>query len=518
MAKFFLKSQKEEGKSNLYLEVNRPKFGVRWILNTGIKVDVKAWRKIQSSDNYAKAVTKYFQTTEGQPIREKTENCDRIIKAYFKALNGAVADKAKLEGMIGDIVNTDLDKKREELAELKQESRKIMAEQKKQELGEVLVYYNRFFEGIKKGSVRANGKRYSDSSITSWRTFGNHLKAFLSSQRNEHLHFDDITIRTAAAFTTYCEDAELMKSTIEHLTSHFRKLCNYAAEEGVNSNGISFKIWKSTTPDEEEKRAEIVLSDEEIEALYNLPLSGYNEQCRDLWILGYFSGQRVSDYSTLTKANFGVNVNGTPVIHLRQQKTGNHVEIPILFEEQVTAICQKYNYNFPKLKKAAINIGIKAACKILSETVPSLKEYEVTLLAGNERAKERWYMDMNKRISKGEKLHGEELQRYNRCKKYATEHESGEYLFKRNSEGKVIRQRWELVTCHTTRRSMITFLHKSDVLSDRDIMGISGHKTLRSYEHYLKVGISDRATETMNKWKQAQETKKAKEVKLSKEA
>ena len=177
-----------------------------------------------------------------------------------------------------------------------------------------------------------------------------------------------------------------------------------------------------------------------------------------------------------------------------------------------------FRSGFPKLKKAAINIGIKAACKILSESVPSLKEYKVTLLAANEREKERWYMEANKRISKGEKLHGDELQRYNRCKKYATEHESGEYLYKRNEDGEVIRQRWELVTCHTSRRSLVTFLHRTDILSDRDIMGITAHKTLKSYERYLKVGISDRATETMNKWKQAKESKQAKEIKLKKEA
>ena len=149
---------------------------------------------------------------------------------------------------------------------------------------------------------------------------------------------------------------------------------------------------------------------------------------------------------------------------------------------------------------------------MLAETVPTLNSWEVTLLAGKERDKEKWYIETRKRVESGEKLHGEESKRYKRCVEYATEHESGDLLYRRDYQGRVIRRRWELVGCHTSRRSLITSLHKSGLLTDREIMSVSGHSTLKSYETYLKVKTTERASAIYEK------IKKAKEIKMKKEA
>ena len=95
---------------------------------------------------------------------------------------------------------------------------------------------------------------------------------------------------------------------------------------------------------------------------------------------------------------------------------------------------------------------------------------------------------------------------------YATEHESGDMLYKRDYQGRVIRLRWELVGCHTSRSSLITSLHKSGLLTDREIMSVSGHSTLKSFETYLKVKSTERASSIYEK------IKKAKEIKMKKEA
>lgn len=498
MAKFYLRTSKTDGESTLYIDVNRPKYGVKWKVNTGIKVSISKWIKAQSS---ADALRKYLSTEEGRSVNAKTDECERIIKDYFDN-DPADANKETLEKKIKEYQNIDLKEKKDKLEEQERHSQ-----------GEVLAYYESFFAGIQEGSIRhGDNKRYSASAISAWRTFGEHLKGFLIKVHMEHLHFDNITKRTAISFVTYCEQEELMKGTIGQQINHFRKLCNGAAEDGVNSNAVSLRIWKSHDQKDFEKRAEIALTDGEIDALYNLNLSGHVEQCRDLWMLGYFSAQRVSDYSKFGRDNFGVNPNGTPVIRIHQQKTDNELEVPII-DDRVFEICDKYNYQFPPLKRDAINRGIKAACKVLSESVTTLKEWEVTLLSSKERDKERWFMDMRQRVESGEKLHGEESKRYKRCLDYAAEHESGDYLYRRDYNGKVIRQRWELVSCHTSRRSMVTNLHRTGLYSDREIMeGFTGHKTLNSYENYMKIKKEERATSIYEK------TKKAKEVKLKKEA
>lgn len=508
MGRFYLRTTKKDGESILYLDVNRPKYGVRWKVNTRIKVSIPAWTKAQTT---AKAMNNYLSTDEGKAVKEKTDMCENVIKEYFDSIkNASEANKEELEVQVNEIVNTDINEKREELDKLKIEEKKIEEEKKRHRLGEILAYYESFFDGIQNGSVRhGDNKRYSESTISAWRTFGNHLRGFLNAIHSENLHFDDITKRTATAFVSFLEGEELMKGTIGQQINHFRKLCNIAAEDGMNTNAVSLRVWKSHDQKDSDKRAEIVLSDMEVDALYNLNLNGYVEQCRDLWILGYFSAQRVSDYSNFSRDNFCINEDGTPVIRLRQKKTETELEVPIL-DERVFEICDKYNYRFPNLKRDAINRGIKMACKMLAESVSTLNLWEVTLLAAKERDKELWYIDTLKRVEAGEKLNSEESKRFRRLQEYATEHDSGDMLYKRDYQGRVIRQRWELVSCHTTRRSMITTLHKSGLFSDREIMSVSGHSTIRSYEKYMKVKKTERATDIFNKFK------KAKEIKLKK--
>lgn len=510
MAKFFLRTNQAKGNANLYVKVCRPKLGVQWMVNTEIEVDVKEWTKAQSG---TKNLSKYYATEQGRKVQESMNLVEGIIKNFFNGMI-SVNDKSKnlLLDKIKKVVRLDAIKAEEELLQREQDAKMAKTKEEKDRLFQVWNYYEYFLTGIKDGSIRhGDNKRYTNNSISAWSTFGKHLKGFLEYRHTPDITFNDIDRTTATGFITYLESLELMKATISQQTNHFRKLCNIAAEDGMNANAVSLRVWKSHDQKDSDKRAEIVLSDLEIDELYNMNLTGYVEQCRDLWMLGYFSVQRVSDYSNFSKDNFGLNSDGTPVIRLRQQKTGTELEVPIL-DDRVFEICDKYHYRFPNLKRDAINRGIKMACKMLAESVPTLNQWEVTLLTSKEREKEIWYIDATKRVKSGEILHGEEFKRYKRLMEYATEHDSGDLLYKRDYQGRVIRQRWELVTCHTTRRSMITSLHKSGLFSDREIMSVSGHSTIKSYEKYMKVKATERATTIYEKYKAA------KVVKLKKEA
>ena len=78
-----------------------------------------------------------------------------------------------------------------------------------------------------------------------------------------------------------------------------------------------------------DKRAEIYLTDEEIDAMYDMELTGENEIVRDIFLLGYFSCQRYSDYCKLREENF-ITYNKSGLITLTQKKNGKKVEVPIL--------------------------------------------------------------------------------------------------------------------------------------------------------------------------------------------
>lgn len=509
--KFFLRTSQTSGTSSLYVRIARPAMGFSWWINTGIEVDVAAWIKAQRSIS---AQDKYFSTDKGKEVLALTTEVDDVIKRLF--LNKVVTcsdDKPKLEKAISDVVNVKGIMAQKEAEDLAREEQHRKHEEERNRLCVVANYYADFMQRISSGELRQgrDNSKYRETSLSVWKTFGKHLAGYLEFKCRGNLTFDDINKSFADGFTNYLESKGLMLGTINQQVNCFRRLCSAAAEDEKNKNLISLKVWHSHEEKDADKRAEIVLSESEIDELYQMKLDGLREQVRDMWCLGYFCGQRVSDYSRLTKDNFTQTRGGLDVIVLQQQKTSKEIVIPII-DDRVFEICEKYDYNFPSLTRDTQNRFIKIVAKELSETVPSLKEWSRTLLALRERNKEESYMSMRKRIEAGEKLHGEESKRYKRMAQYAEEHESGDMLYKRDNSGAVIRQRWELITCHTSRRSQVTNMYDSGIFDVKDIMSVSGHTTIRNFERYLKRDAVSQAESL------AEKARKAKEIKIKKEA
>ena len=78
-----------------------------------------------------------------------------------------------------------------------------------------------------------------------------------------------------------------------------------------------------------------------------MPLTGKNEHIRDVFLIGCYTCQRVSDYNNLNEDHFETTRKGTRIIRLVQHKTKTEVTIPILNDNLIT-LFEKYNYNVPK--------------------------------------------------------------------------------------------------------------------------------------------------------------------------
>ena len=287
----------------------------------------------------------------------------------------------------------------------------------------------------------------------------------------------------ADKFSLYLEKQGYMANTVNKYMVRFRKLCNIAAEEGIN-NAVSLKVWKERTVHDDDKRAEIYLTNEELDALYDMELDGKEEQIRDLFLISVFCAQRISDFSRLTKKIFKVTSNGTPVISISQKKTGTYVEVPYM-DERVDEIGEKYNYMFPSIPKRDMNRYLKDILKKLGQTKPSLMELYPTALSCAELRKEKLYQEMSRKVAKGEKLGAENNKYYKKMKAYAEEH-NGSPLYMRDEEGNVLMFKYELIVSHTARRSALTDLYKTGVFDNREMMAISGHKSERYLRNTLK--------------------------------
>lgn len=157
-----------------------------------------------------------------------------------------------------------------------------------------------------------------------------------------------------------------------------------ALKQRLHTNGIVRKWLTAPIAIDEEKKALIYLTKDELKSIYDLPLSGMKEKARDLFLIACYTALRYSDFSKIKKGCIGVTVKGTKVIRLTQQKTLGQVVIPIINEE-LEVLLKKYDYNVPSLSEQKINDCIKLVCEHVSRTVPSLCKRERTRLTKTER-------------------------------------------------------------------------------------------------------------------------------------
>lgn len=187
---------------------------------------------------------------------------------------------------------------------------------------------------------------------------------------------------------------------------------------------------------------EISLSQEEIDRIYSLALTGNEEISRDLFILLYWTGQRFSDLYLLDKGVIK-EADGGKILELVQTKRTHRVSIPLL--PVALEILEKYKYNLPKISENTMlrwikKIGLKAGITE-DHTVIEDRGGEITT---------------------------------------------------------TIKKRWELITPHTARRSYVNNM-LTEGYDSHLIKKITGHTTESAFKRYVKVKGEDVARMVLKK-------------------
>jgi integrase len=250
------------------------------------------------------------------------------------------------------------------------------------------------------------------------------------------IDFDSITLDWYYDFIDWCNTKGFkMNYTGKHIKT-LKTFMNNAFENGFTTN-VSFKSRKFSVYKEETDS--VYLNENELIQMWQLDLTNepHKEHARDIFLIGSFTGLRVSDYNSLTENNFKTE-NNIKILTIKTQKTNQEVAIPI--HPIVDMILNKYDGKPPKkITDQKLNLYIKQVAKD---------------------------MELNDNI---------ELQ-FNRAGK------------------KVIlnRPKHELITSHTARRSFCTNAYLSG-MNPMDIMAISGHTTEKNFRKYIKVTAIERA-------------------------
>ena len=301
---------------------------------------------------------------------------------------------------------------------------------------------------MESGTNRNNGRKFSQATILQWKNFLRLLCRY--EQKYDAIDFLQINTSFWDQFKQFCDDEGLMPKSTNKYLAVFRALITYAETNGIEVNKAALPSYKKVPIYNDDIKAKTYLTEQELQALYEMKLTGMKDRVRDIFMLGCYLGQRVSDYNNLTKNDFTTTRRGNRVVSFTQEKTNNAVVVPIIYDN-VYAIAKKYNYNFPRLSPSVINRYIKDILEELSATLPSLRQTLRTAITLKEQQAEA----------------------------------RGTMRFKRDDKGYVIKPRYAMVSTHTARRSCITNLYLSNRFTIPQLMSISGHKSEKAFNEYI---------------------------------
>ena len=339
----------------------------------------------------------------------------------------------------------------------------------------VLDFMRKRLEGMRDGTIKRKGNNYTKQTLHTYTGFANILETFI---KQHPFDWEDINERLIDELVLYMENYGYMKKTINKNLAVFSAMLNTAFKEGYRFKTSVLDHFPKLHVTREDKVVKIYLTEEELQALYEMPLSGKEDKARDVFLVGCYTSQRFSDYSRITERNISFH-DGVGIITLTQQKTGTEVSIPIL-NDNLIRIFEKYDYNLPYIRNNDLNEIIKVVLERLSESVPSLRQEMATKIT----------------------LVSQRMEEQNKV------------AFKRNEYGDVLVPRYRLATTHTARRTGITLMYLSRMLDSHEMMSISGHKTESVFNDYIKISGIELATGIAKKVAKARQEAEVKSVLL----
>jgi integrase len=277
------------------------------------------------------------------------------------------------------------------------------------------------------------GKKISPITIKGYNTTLNHLLHYQETTSSD-IDFDLVDMVFYKKFTSYFHQQNYSTNTIAKHIKNLKVFMKEAYKRDLTSNSSfqneDFRII-------EEESDQIYLNDNELEMIYNMPLSDHPrlERIRDLFIVASYTGLRFSDLKLIKPEHF---INNETLLKIKTQKTDEIVVIPL--HHTIKSILTKYEGKLPHvISNQKMNKHLKDMGRIakINQTV------SISITKGGLR------VDKN-------------------------------YL------------KHELITVHTARRSFATNLYLAGVPT-LTIMRITGHRTEKSFLKYIKVSPEENA-------------------------
>lgn len=437
---FFLMTKKEDGDATLFVRLQSRKLGINYKMATPLVANIREW-----NDNYGdmKKWRKYS--------RENTSFCKKV-DAIQEELDNTLDREMPItkEEMRQIIENIAYAEAKEAENKRKEEKAREEAEKNRMTLNKYIdLYLKQIATG---GRQTARGRNFAPSSVKSIKMAMTRFKEFQKAMKREY-DFNDINMDFYYAYNAFLKKKNYNINTCGKCIKEFKTVIAAAQSEGHHSN----QIWRDNRFKGNRVEVDsIFLTREELDKIMAVDMSKFSpahEQARDIFMIGVWTAQRVSDYNYIQKEDFNTLVKNVlreeddpdhpgekkawverqeiTFLNIRQQKTGAKVAIPC--NSALKAILEKYDYQVPHLPDQVINRYIKDIAQAAGLT--DLVEIEST---------------------KGGTPKTEKIEKY------------------------------KLIHTHTARRTGATLMYL-DGIDIYDIMKITGHTSPKMLKKYIRA-------------------------------
>lgn len=437
---FKIRTKETKGYTALIVRCQSRIHGIDYRMVSGLEVDIQSWNKSK------KSATLLNNFRESNPVL--TSKMDAIKKGLDSALKRETPiTKEEMREIIDSIVYAEA---RAAQQKQKEEKAQKEAEAKRMTLNKYIAMY---CDQITTGARQTEkGSNFAPSTVKTVKLALDQFTKFQKETKRTY-DFNDINMDFYYAYTAHLKKKGYSINTYGKCIKELKTIMACAESEGHHTNHVwRDKKFKGTRVDVDS----IYLTKDDLDAIMAVDLSMYPygyEQARDIFMIGVWTAQRVSDYNNIQREDFStltknvmkeeddpehpgekkawIEKQEITYLNIRQQKTGAKVAIPC--NTALKTILEKYNYQVPHLADQVINRYIKDIAKDAGLT--ELVEIETT---------------------KGGTPKKEKIEKY------------------------------KLVHSHTARRTGATLMYLAGV-DLYDIMKVTGHASPKMLKKYIKA-------------------------------
>ena len=382
---YYIKKDHKSGMVPVFVRIRSRVLNVDVKLSTNLDVDAFKWNSANSSP---KAFANFRKSAAGVDLFAKLDRIEQLLEEQLKAKVALTSDQAR--EIINSVTYAEAIEAKKRAAE---EKARKEAESKKMTLNK---YIKTYIDQVSTGARQTEqGRNYAYATVKAIKQAMKQFELF-QQETGRWYDFKDIDMNFYYDYTAYLKKKDYSINSVGKCIKELKAILYTAEIEGYHTNSVwKDKKFKGTRVDIDS----IYLTREDLDKIMAADLSKYgigHEQARDIFMVGVWTAQRVSDYNNIKKEDFDtltknvmkeeddpehpgkkkawIEQQEITYLNIRQQKTGARVSIPC--NTALKAILEKYNYQLPHLEDQVINRYIKEVAQAAGLT--DLVEIETT--------------------------------------------------------------------------------------------------------------------------------------------